>query len=127
MQVWIGTSGFSYLDWVGDFYPPGTKPEGMLRHYCHHFPLVELNFTFYRPPTRGMLLRLANKTPEEFSFLVKLPQTISHDKSALDLPGFRFAVEGLQERGQLAGLLCQFPQSMHCTRPACDWITTLGK
>lgn len=127
MQVWVGTSGYSYLDWVGDFYPEGTRPEAMLRHYCHHFPLVELNFTFYRPPTRGMLLRLANKTPAGFEFLVKLPRTISHDQKPLDLPGFRFAAEGLAERGQLAGLLCQFPQAFHCTRPACDWVTTLGK
>ena len=127
MNVWIGTSGYSYLDWVGDFYPEGTRPEGMLRHYCRHFPLVELNFTFYRPPTRGMLLRLANKTPPEFQFLAKLPQSISHEQSAFDLPGFRYAAEGLAERGQLAGLLCQFPQALHCTGPACDWILTLAQ
>lgn len=127
MQVWIGTSGYSYTDWVGDFYPEGTQPERMLPFYCAHFPLVELNFTFYRPPTRAMLTRLADKTPPGFQFLVKVPQTISHDQRPLDLPGFRHAVEGLQERGQLAGLLAQFPQSMHCTRPACDWVTMLGK
>src|SRR4051812_10903330 len=96
MQIWIGTSGYSYTDWVGEFYAPGTRPEGMLRQYCRHFPLVELNFTFYRAPTRGMLLRLADKTPAGFQFLVKLPQTITHEQKALDLAGFRFAVEGLQ-------------------------------
>ena len=127
MYVWIGTSGYSYLDWVGDFYPEGTRPERMLGHYCRHFPLVELNFTFYRPPTRSMLLRLAEKTPAGFQFLVKVPQAISHEESALELPGFRHAVEGLSRRGQLAGLLCQLPQATHCTRRACDWITTLGK
>lgn len=126
MYVWIGTSGYSYQDWVGDFYPPGTRPEGMLRHYCKVFPLVELNFTFYRPPTRGMLLRLADKTPPGFQFLVKLPQTISHDQKDFDLPGFCHAAEGLAQRGQLAGLLCQFPQAMHCTRSACDWVSRLG-
>jgi uncharacterized protein YecE (DUF72 family) len=127
MQLWIGTSGYSYLDWVGDFYPEGTRPERMLGYYSHQFPLVELNFTFYRPPTRGMLLRLASKTPAGFGFLVKLPQSISHERSPLDLPGFRFAVEGLARRGQLAGLLCQFPQATHCTRPACDWIGSLAR
>src|SRR5437868_1311787 len=127
MYVWLGTSGYSYTDWVGDFYPEGTRPERMLAYYCRQFPLVELNFTFYRAPTRNMLLRLANKTPAGFQFVVKLPQAISHEHSALELPGFRFAVEGLAQRGQLAGLLCQFPQSMHCTRPACDWVSTLGK
>ena len=127
MDVWIGTAGYSYQDWVGDFYPPGTRPEGMLRYYCRRFPLVELNYTFYRAPTRGALLRLADKTPSGFQFLVKLPQTISHEQNALDLPGFRYAAEGLLARGKLAGVLAQFPQAMHCTRPACDWVSTLGK
>jgi uncharacterized protein YecE (DUF72 family) len=98
----------------------------MLAYYCQHFPLVELNFTFYRPPTRSALLRLAAKAPAGFQFLVKLPKTISHDESALDLAGFRHAVEGLAARGQLAGLLCQLPQSTHCTKRACDWLTTLA-
>jgi uncharacterized protein YecE (DUF72 family) len=127
MQAWIGTAGYSYEDWVGDFYPVDTRPEGMLRYYCRQFPIVELNYTFYRPPTRGALLKLAHKTPPGFQFLVKVPQTISHDQKPLDLPGFRFAVEGLAERGQLAGLLAQFPQAMHCTRPACDWVGTVSK
>lgn len=126
MYVWIGTSGYSYTDWVGDFYPPGTRPERMLAHYCQHFPLVELNFTFYRAPTRPVLLRLANKTPPGFQFVVKVPQSISHNESPLELAGFRHAVEGLAERGQLAGLLCQFPQALHCTKRACDWINTVA-
>jgi uncharacterized protein YecE (DUF72 family) len=127
MYVWIGTSGYSYPSWVGEFYPERTRPEKMLAHYCRYFPLVELNFTFYRPPTRAMLVRLAQKTPAGFQFIVKLPQSISHEESALELPGFRHAVEGLARRGQLLGLLCQLPQSTHCTRRTCDWIGTLAK
>jgi len=127
MQVWIGTSGYSYPDWVGDFYPEGTRPERFLTSYARHFPLVELNFTFYRPPTRAMLLRLAAKAPPDFQFVVKAPRLISHDQRPLEIPGFRDAVEGLQARGQLAGVLAQFPQSMHCTRADCDWVATLAK
>lgn len=127
MIVWIGTSGYSYSDWVGDFYPEGTSSSRMLSHYCRHFPLVELNFTFYKSPTRATLTRLADRTPPGFQFIVKLPRTISHDRNPLDLPGFRHAVEGLARRGKLAGLLAQFPQAMHCTRPACDWVTTLSR
>jgi uncharacterized protein YecE (DUF72 family) len=127
MDVWIGTSGYSYPDWVGEFYPRGTRPERMLNYYSEHFPLVELNFTFYRAPTRTMLLRLADKTPPGFQFLVKVPQTISHDASAADLPGFRYAVEGLQKRGQLLGLLYQLPQSRHNTREARDWLRRVAE
>jgi hypothetical protein len=127
MDVWIGTSGYSYPDWVGEFYPPGPRPERMLGHYSQFFPLVELNFTFYRPPTAGLLLRLADKAPAEFQFLVKLPQTASHQQSAADLPGFRKAAEALDRRHQLAGPLCQLPQSTHNTRRAAAWLTTLGR
>jgi uncharacterized protein YecE (DUF72 family) len=127
MYVWIGTSGYSFPSWVGNFYPEGTGPARMLAHFCRHFPLVELNFTFYRPPTRSMLVRLAEKTPVGFQFIVKLPRSISHEESPRDLPGFRHAVEGLDRRGQLAGLLCQLPQATHCTRRTCDWIGTLAK
>lgn len=126
MDVWIGTSGYSYPDWVGGFYPAGLRPERMLGYYCQHFPLVELNFTFYRPPTPGMLLKVADKTPPGFQLLVKLPQTISHEQSARDLPGFRQAVEALEKRHQLAGLLCQLPQATHNTRPARAWLQTLA-
>lgn len=127
MQIWIGTSGYSYTDWVGDFYPEGTRPERMLPYYARHFPMVELNFTFYRPPTRAMLTRLAAKAPPGFSFVVKVPQVISHDQRPLELPGFRNAVEGLRQSGQLLGVLAQFPQAMHCTRPDCEWVSTLAQ
>ncbi|MFQ3650707.1 MAG: DUF72 domain-containing protein [Gemmataceae bacterium] len=126
-EIFIGTAGYSYPDWVGPFYPQGTRPDRMLPFYATRFALVELNFTFHRPPTRTMLVKLADKTPRTFQFVVKLPQTISHEQRPLDLPGFRHAVEGLKERGQLAGLLAQFPPSLHCSRAACDWITTLAK
>src|SRR5207248_1892373 len=102
------------------------RPERMLAHYCQVFPLVELNFTFYRPPSREILLRLADKTPAGFQFLVKLPRTVSHERSPRDLPGFRHAVEGLAQRHQLAGLLCQLPQSAHNTAEVRGWLKTLA-
>jgi len=126
MDVWIGTSGYSYPDWVGEFYPAGTRSGKMLAYYARFFPLVELNFTFYRPPTRDMLARLADHTPSDFPFLVKLPRSLSHEQKRDDLAGFRAAVQELQRRGQLMGLLCQMPQSTHFGRKSLDWLETLG-
>jgi uncharacterized protein YecE (DUF72 family) len=127
MDVWIGTSGYSYPDWVGPFYPPGTRPGNMLAYYSRVFPLVELNFTFYRPPTADVLARLAGQTPPGFQFLVKIPRTLSHEQGPRDLPGFRTAVAELERRGRLAGLLCQFPQSTHYGRTALRWLETLAR
>jgi uncharacterized protein YecE (DUF72 family) len=127
MQVWVGTSGYSYPDWVGSFYPPKTRPHQMLGHYCRYFPTVELNFTFYRPPTPGMLARMADQTPAGFQFVVKLPRTLSHEESPQDLPTFRAAVEELRQRGKLLELLCQLPQSHHYERKHLAWLSTLAQ
>jgi uncharacterized protein YecE (DUF72 family) len=126
MQIWIGTSGYSYPDWVGPFYPPGTRPGQLLAHYCRHFPLVELNFTFYRLPTAAMLTRLVEQTPEGFQFLVKLPRTLSHEENTKDIVGFRQAVNELRDRGRLLGLLCQLPQASHNLPKRRAWLEVLA-
>lgn len=126
MRVLIGTSGFSYADWVGAFYPPGTPPRRMLALYCRQFPLVELNFTFYRTPAAGQLARLADQTSPAFRFLVKIPQTLSHDQNPGDLAGFRDALEELRQRQQLEGILCQLPQACHDNRENRAWLEYLG-
>jgi uncharacterized protein YecE (DUF72 family) len=126
MQIWIGTSGYSYPDWVGPFYPPGTRSGRLLAHYCQHFPLVELNFTFYRLPTAAQLSRLAAKTPDGFQFVVKLPRTLSHEENAGDLVAFRQAVDELRSRSRLLGLLCQLPQACHNLPERRAWLETLA-
>ena len=98
MRYWVGTSGYSYPDWVGPFYPPGTRGPKMLSFYSSVFPVVELNFTYYRLPTPEMLARLAEQTPPGFQFLVKIPQTISHQESPTDIPAFRAAVMEMRKR-----------------------------
>ena len=115
MQVWIGTSGYSYSDWVGSFYPSGTRPQKMLAHYCRHFPLVELNFSYYRVPTASMLAKLAAQTPPGFQFIVKMPRSLSHEARTDELETFRQAVDELRKGNRLLGLLCQLPQSTHDT------------
>jgi uncharacterized protein YecE (DUF72 family) len=127
MKVWIGTSGYSYPDWVDVFYPPDTRSGQMLPYYCRAFPLVELNFTFYRLPTAAMLARLADNTPNKFQFIVKLPRSLSHEQRAEDLAAFRDAAAELQRRKQLMGLLCQMPPSAHYDKKSLKWLQTLGK
>jgi uncharacterized protein YecE (DUF72 family) len=127
MHVWIGTSGYSYPDWVGPFYPAGTRSEQMLVRYCRHFPLVELNFTFYRPPTATMLTRIARQTPKGFQFLVKLPRLLSHERQLAVLAPFRDAVGALHQRGRLLGLLCQLPQAAHHDPPGLAWLDVLAR
>jgi uncharacterized protein YecE (DUF72 family) len=80
MELLAGTSGFSYKEWKGTFYPEKLAADGMLRFYAERFPTVEINNTFYRMPGEGMLSRWATEVPEHFAFTLKAPRRITHDK-----------------------------------------------
>ena len=110
-QVLIGTSGYSFPDWVGPFYPKGTPRADMLQFYAARFPVVELNTTYYRIPAPGTLARMADRTPPGFQFVVKLHQDMTHKESTdpAVYREFRAAVQPLLAGGRLEGLLAQFP------------------
>jgi len=111
----IGTSGYSFPDWVGRFYPPGTGRKDMLDHYVQHFSAVELNFTYYRLPDPRTLARMAEKTPDGFAFWVKANQETTHKRNRAVAEEFLAGLEPLSAAGRLAGVLLQFPQSFHRT------------
>jgi uncharacterized protein YecE (DUF72 family) len=80
MKLRAGTSGYSYKEWKGNFYPSDLADSGMLHFYAEHFSTVEINNTFYRMPAEKMLLNWASQVPEDFSFVLKVPRRITHDK-----------------------------------------------
>ena len=84
MQLLAGTSGYSYKEWLGHFYPEKLPASEMLRHYAGHFSTVEINNTFYRMPAEAMLARWAEEVPENFTFTLKAPRSITHDKRLRD-------------------------------------------
>jgi uncharacterized protein YecE (DUF72 family) len=85
MRVLVGTSGYSYKEWKGRFYPEKMKEADMLRFYAERFPTVEVNNTFYRMPSAELLQRWAEQTPEAFTFVLKAPQRITHVKRLGDV------------------------------------------
>jgi uncharacterized protein YecE (DUF72 family) len=74
----IGTSGFSYKEWLGGFYPEKLAGPKMLAHYAQRLPTVEINYTFRAMPRREILEKWAVQTPENFRFALKAPQRITH-------------------------------------------------
>src|SRR5215207_4672962 len=80
MQVHVGTSGFSYKEWKGSFYPKEIKPPDMLRFYASRFDTVEINNTFYRMPNEAVLGEWAEQVGSGFQFVLKAPQRITHQK-----------------------------------------------
>jgi len=84
MQVLAGTSGYSYKEWKGPFYPSKLPASEMLRFYAERFRTVEINNTFYRMPDETMLSRWSEQVPGDFAFSVKAPRRISHEKRLRD-------------------------------------------
>src|SRR5437870_13774090 len=80
MRVRAGTSGYSYKEWKGSFYPKDLAATGMLPFYAKHFSTVEINNTFYRMPSEKMLLNWSAQVPDGFAFVLKAPRRITHDK-----------------------------------------------
>ena len=78
MTLYVGTSGYSYKEWKGRFYPETISPKEMLAYYASRFNAVELNNTFYRTPQPSMIETWKAQVPESFRFSVKAPQTITH-------------------------------------------------
>jgi uncharacterized protein YecE (DUF72 family) len=85
MRVSVGTSGFSYAEWKGPFYPADLAASGMLSYYAQRLPAVEINNTFYRLPRRSVLEGWAAQVPEPFRFAVKASQRITHLKRLKDV------------------------------------------
>ena len=80
MRIHVGTSGYSYKEWCGEFYPDKTKSDAFLPFYATKLSTVELNNTFYRFPTPKALGTWAAQVPEGFSFALKAPGRITHQK-----------------------------------------------
>lgn len=112
-MIVIGTSGFSYDDWVGPVYPEGLPAREQLSFYAREFSTVEINTTYYRVPAARLVQGWADKTPDGFTFSVKAYQGLTHEREQPDFAGFVEAVRPLAQAGKLACILAQFPYSFH--------------
>ena len=78
MNILVGTSGWSYKEWKGSFYPADLPADDMLRHYAGRLPAVEINNSFYRIPKEKVLLEWAEQVPPGFRFVLKASRRITH-------------------------------------------------
>src|SRR6185295_12178040 len=80
MTIYVGTSGFAYKEWKGNFYPSDLPAAKMLRYYAERFRAVEINNTFYRMTTAAALSAWASQVSADFKFIIKAPRRITHFK-----------------------------------------------
>src|SRR5688500_12904219 len=111
MEMLAGTSGYSYKEWLGSFYPEKLPAKEMLRYYAGHFPTVEINNTFYRMPAEAMLAGWAKEVPASFTFTLKAPQRITHQKRLREAEQevAEFLRRAAALGGQLGVILFQLP------------------
>lgn len=83
-RVRLGTQGWNYTAWLGAFYPSGTRPTDFLSIYARAFDTVEVDSTFYAIPATTTFESWAARTPAHFTFALKLPQAITHEKRLRD-------------------------------------------
>jgi uncharacterized protein YecE (DUF72 family) len=109
--LYLGTCGWSYADWEGTVYPPGTTPAGRLAEYVKHFATVEIDSTFYGTPRKATVERWRKVAPRGFLFAAKFPLDLTHERNLLnsrsEAEGFVRTMQGLGDR--LGPLLLQLP------------------
>ncbi len=112
-MILLGSSGFSYEDWKGNFYPELIHSKEMLPYYAKRFGTVEINSTYYAIPRPSAVLDMARRTPEDFVFTVKAHQSITHssEPDSAVFSSFRRAIDPLVESGKLGCVLAQYPWS----------------
>jgi uncharacterized protein YecE (DUF72 family) len=122
-MIYVGTCGFSYKDWIGSFYPSGTKAQAMLGLYAKRFDAVEIDSTYYAIPKPSLFDSIARRTPAGFRFSVKAPGSITHlpvdaQPAAADIETFGASVAPLVAAGKLGVVLAQFPHSFQPSKEA---------
>jgi len=134
--IYLGTSGYSFPDWVGTAYPAEISSSQMLRYYhsVWRFNSVELNFTYYRMPTYKTVTGMIRKIPGEMIFAVKAPGRVTHEiwkNGVNDLQEisdeFYNALFPMKEEGRLGPLLFQFPWSFKNNKENMSYIKAVAK
>ena len=127
MRVLVGTSGYSYKEWKGSFYPEDLPAAEMLRYYAGRLTAVEINNTFYRMPSEKLLSGWAGQVPESFRFALKASQQITHRlrlKEAGEPVSYFFSVAAtLGER--LGPVLFQLPPNLKKDLPRLESFLAL--
>ncbi len=127
LGIRVGTSGYDFRDWVDAFYPRGLRKDQHLEFYAEEFDCLEVNTTYYGVPKAHVLERMADRTPEDFAFVVKANAVHTHDRAedaALD-DAYRAACAPLVRAGKYRGTIAQFPWSFRNTDDGWDYLRSL--
>ncbi|MGD2252746.1 MAG: DUF72 domain-containing protein [Anaerolineales bacterium] len=126
-MILLGTSGFSYDDWIGPVYPPDLPRRQWLEHMASQVDTIELNVTYYRVPGAKTVAGWAARTPDDFLFSLKAHRTLTHEREQPDFGAFRESLAPLVDSGKLACVLVQFPYSFRASASTKDYVRQVGE
>ena len=123
-DYFIGTSGYSYKDWEGEFYPEDIGAGNYLEFYSRYFKTVEINSTYYSLPNPYLFFNLLKKVPDNFLFSCKAHSSMTHARNAGEdiYSNFLKSVNILKDAGCLGAVLFQFPYSFYFNNNNLDYI-----
>jgi uncharacterized protein YecE (DUF72 family) len=131
-NVRVGTSGWSYPDWEGRFYPR-ARPRGFdeLAYHARYFDAVEVNSSFYRPPSARMVASWLGRTPPCFEFTFKLYQRFTHERdrpwAPAEVEEYRRGIEPARDAGRLGAVLVQFPWSFRADEAGFEQLAAIRR
>jgi len=127
MEIYTGTSGYSYKEWKGAFYPEKISPKEMLHAYSARLNTVEINNTFYHMPTEKVLSSWAEQVAGDFVFALKAPQVITHWKRLRNIGSeTEYLFRTLATLGRKLGpILFQFPKTFPADAAALKGLLAL--
>ena len=127
MNLYVGTSGYSYKEWKGSFYPEKLAAKDMLRYYAERLSTVEINATFYRMPQPSMLENWKEQVPGSFRFSLKASQRITHFKRLKEtVEETKYFLDTAAVLGdQLGVVLFQLPPNMKKDLPRLETFLAL--
>jgi len=126
-ELLLGTSGYSYSDWIGPFYPERLGKSEQLSFYSKFFNTVEINFTYYKIPNPHIFEAMARKVPDGFIFSVKMHNSMTHTRDCPkdDYRRYIDALAPLKDSGKLGALLMQFPWGFKFSASNMDYLGDL--
>ena len=126
-DISVGTSGWKFDDWAGNFYPFRVPQSKWLEYYAARFPVGEINSTYYRIAPASVYAAIARKTPSEFRFFAKLHADATHKREnpGESLRALISALDPLRAANKLVGLLAQFPASFRFSGENVNYVSRL--
>ena len=128
-RLFLGTSGYSFPDWLNAFYPRRISKNDWLRYYALKFNSVEINSTYYRILSEKSSGKMADSVPGGFSFSVKLHSSMTHSRDATgdDWAAFHRMLYPFTSSDRMGMVLAQFPWSFPLEEKSFDYLRILSE